>query len=311
MFKHLENKVVIISGSGGGADLFGGLPLYFEIIKTAKKVILANFSFTDEQSCEVSAEQKCAKKFNKYLYKIHKYEDHEGISKKCFPEARLASCLSHDVYAILIHDTLTVKDIEICYLDIIKEEGDVDYIYLVDGGIDVLLTGNEKGLGTPVEDMMHLKAVNLLDIKEKYVMAVGVDIDIAHGVHLDDLETRLKQLEPIKILEWKWDLKQSSVAKYKEIVSICQPVNTIVQSLIVASLDGHVGNYTPDHLKVRIDKNIIPLNSRICTAFVYPLLNIANDVIYLDKIKMDMNTDQVDDLISEIHPEIDDIANIV
>src|SRR5207245_5931249 len=32
-------------------------------------------------------------------------------------------------------------------------------IKLVDGGCDVILRGNEDNLGTPVEDIMHLKAI--------------------------------------------------------------------------------------------------------------------------------------------------------
>ena len=47
LIKTTNNKTVIISGCGGGYDIFGGLPLYFEIMKTAKKIILVNFSFID------------------------------------------------------------------------------------------------------------------------------------------------------------------------------------------------------------------------------------------------------------------------
>jgi len=132
-------------------------------------------------------------------------------------------------------------------------------------------------------------------------MAVGVDIDLGHRIKLTDLESRLQCLDKHKICEWKWNLTDPCVLKYKEIFNRCQPSNSIVHSLIIATLEGNFGYFTPKHLTGRIGKNIVNLNPRVCTAFIYPLEIIANGVIYLDKLNSEMNTLQVDEVISEVH----------
>lgn len=293
------DKSILIAGCGGGYDLFGGLPLYFR--NTAKKITMVNFSFTDQQSFDVLVENKLCEKITKYTYLVNGYKDCDGVSKRYCPEARLASELNHPVYAILIHENPTISDVRDSYNKIMDREGTPDCMYLVDGGCDVLLSGREEELGTPVEDMMHLKVANSLAIKEKYIMAVGVDLDMAHRVTLYDLETRLKDLEPLKVSEERWNLSDPSVAKYKEIFYKCQPINSIVHSLVVATLDGHSGTYLPPHLKGRIDENKIELNPRICTAFTYDMDKLAQSIVYLGDLMDDMDSDKVDEVINEIH----------
>jgi hypothetical protein len=46
----------------------------------------------------------------------------------------------------------------------------LDAIVLVDGGTDILMRGDESGLGTPEEDMASLAAVHGLDVPEKIVV---------------------------------------------------------------------------------------------------------------------------------------------
>lgn len=228
------------------------------------------------------------------------------FSNRFFPEAHLASCLQHSVYCILIHENPSVADLKECYRLMAAAEGPIDQLYLIDGGCDVLLTGAEPELGTPVEDMMHLQTIRHLDaVKDKYVMAVGVDVDCAHGVREQDLVARLDALAAHKLLEWRWSLDQPSVARrYRDVLSKCQPVNSIVQSRIVASCEGRRGLYTPAHLRARIGENKVALSARVCTAFVYPVRVVADAVLYLDQIQDSMTSDDVDALISRVHTSV-------
>jgi hypothetical protein len=295
-----KKKTVALAGCGGGYDIFGALPLYFEMVDQVGPVILINFSFTDEQSFQVAADHGFAKRFSPYLYRVDRFEPQDGISQSYFPEARLATCLATPVYAILIHTNPTLSDLKHAY-SIILAEAPIDCIYLVDGGCDVLLRGSEVELGTPVEDMMHLKVIHELDIAEKYVMAVGVDIDMAHRVTLQDLDNRLRDLEPFLIRKWEWTVADQAVSQYCHVFRKCQPINSIVHSLVVAAIEGHVGPFVPPHLLPRITENRVSLTPRVCTAFVYPLARIASEVLYLERMQDNMNTEQVDDLISEFH----------
>ena len=48
MYSHLQqSKSILLSGCGGGYDVFCGLDLYFNLISQAKKVVFGNYSFTN------------------------------------------------------------------------------------------------------------------------------------------------------------------------------------------------------------------------------------------------------------------------
>lgn len=60
----------------------------------------------------------------------------------------------------LIHGFLCCAADMVKAYEYILQKHNVHVAYLVDGGCDVLLSGDETELGTPVEDMMHLKALS-------------------------------------------------------------------------------------------------------------------------------------------------------
>ena len=63
-------------------------------------------------------------------------------------------------------------------------------IVLIDGGTDILMCGDETGLGTPEEDMASLAAVSGLEGVESFVASIGFGIDTFHGVcHAQVLES--------------------------------------------------------------------------------------------------------------------------
>ncbi|MFC6933743.1 DUF1152 domain-containing protein [Actinomadura yumaensis] len=71
---------------------------------------------------------------------------------------------------------------------------DADAVVLVDGGTDILLRGDEAGLGTPEEDMASLAAVRGLDVPEKIVVSLGFGVDsyrrAAASQHRERLDRR-------------------------------------------------------------------------------------------------------------------------
>jgi len=82
LFEELkESKTILLAGAGGGFDIFSGIPLYFNLKKQGKKVILANFSFT--WLAETTAE-----KIFPYCYKIRS-SDRDLSGRNYFPEKYL------------------------------------------------------------------------------------------------------------------------------------------------------------------------------------------------------------------------------
>ncbi len=329
LVKQSQDKIVLFAGCGGGYDLFGALPLMFRMQRAGvKEVVLTNFSFTDPQSLERLVELDLAKKWNPFMYEVKGYPQHDGgddlVSKTFCPEARLAQELKQSVFAILIHENPTLTQLEECYQLILKH-WHVEMLFLCDGGCDVLLTGAEEELGTPTEDMMHLFVMAGLvapkvdqplgqpiskegkDQKgqiKKYVIAVGVDVDMGHRVKDEDLTQRLEDLTQDLIFAWQYDVKHDDVSRYVDIVSSCQPVNSTVQSLVIAAAEGHTGFYTPPHLKARIGQNRVSLSKRVATLYCYPLDVIAKGCLYLHLLEGKQDTEQVDDLIGDFHSKL-------
>jgi hypothetical protein len=64
----------------------------------------------------------------------------------------------------------------------LREALELDAIVLVDGGTDILMFGDEAGLGTPQEDMTSLAAVSCTEVWVRMVACIGFGVDTYHGV---------------------------------------------------------------------------------------------------------------------------------
>lgn len=100
-----------------------------------------------------------------------------------FPEKHLAVRLRDHGYpdrVFLIRKGGTA-DIRAAYAWLARELR-LDAVVLVDGGTDLLMTGDEAGLGTPVEDITSLLAAHALDLAVELAVCVGFGVDAFHGV---------------------------------------------------------------------------------------------------------------------------------
>lgn len=181
LFRELENaKHVLIAGAGGGFDVFAGVPLLSTLRRKGCSVSLANLSFTNLQGVE-----------GRWLTDdcVEVRADTAGPTNY-FPERSLAQFLAKrgvdaPVYALAKRG---VEPVRHAY-ETLVEELRPDALLLVDGGTDILMRGDEAGLGTPTEDMTSLAAVRRLSIATKAVCCIGFGIDAFHGVrHAQFLE---------------------------------------------------------------------------------------------------------------------------
>jgi hypothetical protein len=164
---------VLIAGAGGGFDVYAGLPLAVALRGAGKQVFLANLTFTylgetdvDYLAPHLAAVTTTTKGADRY-----------------FPERRLAEWLADQgqpstVYAL---EKVGVRPLRAAYLRLVEALA-VQAIVLVDGGTDILMRGDEEGLGTPEEDMTSLAAVSKLDAVESFVASIGFGVDAFHGV---------------------------------------------------------------------------------------------------------------------------------
>ncbi|UBU15034.1 DUF1152 domain-containing protein [Nonomuraea gerenzanensis] len=92
-----------------------------------------------------------------------------------FPEGCLSRWLAAQgqpatVYAF---PKVGVRPLRAAYAELAEHLG-LDAVVLVDGGTDILMRGDEAGLGTPADDMTSLAAAHALDVPVKVVAAAGV-----------------------------------------------------------------------------------------------------------------------------------------
>jgi hypothetical protein len=176
-----DARRVLIAGAGGGFDIYAGLPLAFALWDQGVEVSLANFSFTQLERLEpedylapgVAVVTPATPDIDWY-----------------FPERALARWLA----ATTSRTPCTrfpragVQPLREAYQALV-DHLQPDAIVLVDGGTDILMTGDESSLGTPTEDMTSVAAVAGLAVATRLVVCLGFGIDAYHGVaHTQVLE---------------------------------------------------------------------------------------------------------------------------
>jgi hypothetical protein len=181
----IDCKNLLIAGTGGGFDIFCGLPIYFELKKHGISAHLANFSFSDIENVDFGI------RLTKTLI---------GVTPKpervypYFPELHLANWFkekrNEDVTVWCFHKTGAAPLTE--NYKILAKHLSLDGILLVDGGVDSLVRGDEAELGTAIEDMTSLFAVNQLsDISVRVLACVGfgTEQNLTHAHILENISS--------------------------------------------------------------------------------------------------------------------------
>nr|WP_042189478.1 DUF1152 domain-containing protein [Kibdelosporangium sp. MJ126-NF4]CEL18711.1 FIG01133369: hypothetical protein [Kibdelosporangium sp. MJ126-NF4]CTQ96437.1 FIG01133369: hypothetical protein [Kibdelosporangium sp. MJ126-NF4] len=176
LFTRLRDaRRVLIAGAGGGFDVYAGIPLALALRAAGKDVHLANLSFTNLTALDIDSWVQPG------VAAVTPSTD--GVKGGYFPERVLATWLAAEklpstVYAF---PRVGVRPLRLAYESLLSHLG-IDAIVLVDGGTDILLRGDEVGLGTPEEDMTSLAAVAGIEGVQRLVVCIGFGIDTYHGV---------------------------------------------------------------------------------------------------------------------------------
>jgi len=234
---------ILISGCGGGYDIFVGLPLYFKLTHMGYTCYLASFGSADNLNLD--------KIGSFYVVTPNKQSGLEMI----FPEQLLANTLGVNVYLYSDYNLATLKS---GYQTLIHELN-INTTIIVDGGCDSLLTGDEINLASPLEDYMTLAAVR--DINNCYLLCCGVDVefqthDNIEGILEQDFNHAMSYLSPVDC--GRYNLEDSDtpyVQKYIDTVLACIPERTLINSSIICSIWGIEGPYRPAWMVNRFGNN--------------------------------------------------------
>lgn len=122
-----RGKAVVLSGCGGGADVYGTALLLHGLQRVARKTVLVSLSFTHETMLNQFASTTpdvVRRTLGRRLYFV---QPNEGLAtallekKDYFPEALMAARIGHGVYIIVLPD-LTIGGIKDCYRAIYEAE---------------------------------------------------------------------------------------------------------------------------------------------------------------------------------------------
>jgi hypothetical protein len=275
----LENShCILVAGAGGGFDVYAALPIYERLRLLGKKVFLANLSF-------VSLGTTNAQMLTRALYAVEPTTTGQDFY---FPERTLAQFLSRrgDTVSVYAFEKLGVAPLREGYAHLVQSLG-LDAIVLVDGGTDILLRGDEAGLGTPAEDMASLGAVAAMNVPTRIVACIGFGVDTYHGVcHANWLENvaaltaERAFLGATALLE-----RMPEVRLYLDAVNTAdlrtplQP--SIVNGSTVSSIEGRFGDY---HRNPRTQSSKLFINPLMSLLWTFDLAAVARRNLYLDRL---------------------------
>ena len=269
-----KSNNILISGIGGGFDIFSGLPLYFGLQSNGKIVHLANLSFSklpSEYDFRVSA---ALLRVTATTPSVTSY----------FPEKYLAQWFHSRGQDISVYcfERTGVRPILEGYQALISKLG-VDTIILVDGGTDSLMRGDESGLGTPQEDIASITAVHELKIERKLLVCLGFGVDRFHGVcHAHFLEgvadlIRLGgYLGMFSIMEDMPEVKLYREATESVFKKMPNSIS-IVSSSILSALKGQYGDY---HTSPRTRGSKLWINPLMPVYWCFNLAQVAHRILY-------------------------------
>jgi len=271
---------ILIAGAGGGFDVYTGLPMYERLRSLGKRVYLANLSFTYLGGTS-------ARPLTPALYAVDKTTTGEDMY---FPERTLASFLSSrtgDHVTVYAFDRMGVAAIREGYRHLVQSLS-LDAIILADGGTDILMRGDEAGLGTPAEDIMSLAAVARLDVPTRIVTCVGFGIDTYHGIcHANWLENVAGLIETGGFLG-AMALRQQmpEVQTYINAVNAADQATpgrpSIVNGSVLSAIEGRFRDY---HRTTRTQSSQLFISPLMSLVWAFDLSAVARRNLYLDRLE--------------------------
>lgn len=281
LFSRLESaRRVLVAGAGGGFDIYAGLPIALSLLHQGKDVTLANLTFSSIDSLPLGdwvAPDVAAVTPESSPYQTY------------FPERTLAQWLARHGYPSTVHALarVGVQPLREAYLALIERHR-IDAVVLVDGGTDILMRGDESGLGTPEEDLASVAALAGIDVPERLIVSVGFGVDAYHGVSHGLVLENIAALERDGAYLGAFSLSRSTRegALYLDAVAHAQE-NTpdhpsIVNGSIAAAVRGSFGDV---RFTSRTKGSELFINPLMSLCFAFELEGVARNCLYLDRIE--------------------------
>jgi hypothetical protein len=278
LLKRLENsRNVLVAGCGGGFDVYAAVPLAQYLSVIGKSIVYANFSFTNLWLCG-------GDRVTETMWRV----DQECNELPYFPEKWLAEWLlacgqSAPVYAFAKSG---VRPLSAAYSWIMQHH-QIDLVLLVDGGTDSIIFGDEPGLGTVVEDVVSMVAVDKAAGGRSLLAAIGFGVDHYHGVShrafLENVAQLTREGGFLGAFSLLPDMPEA--AAFLDLVAYAnqrQPLHqSIVCNSIASALRGEIGNY---HSTNRTSGSELFINPLMSQYWTFDLSRVMPHVVYAGQL---------------------------
>ncbi|WP_030247417.1 DUF1152 domain-containing protein [Streptomyces sp. NRRL S-350] len=296
----LASDRILIAGAGGGFDVYAGLPLALALRAADKEVHLANLSFSDLYGLpqEVWTEPDLAM-----------IGPDTPAPGGYFPERTLARWLNRHGMpdTVWAFPKVGVQPLREAYRALVGRLG-VDAVLLVDGGTDILMRGDEAGLGTPEEDMASLAAVaGLTEVPERLVACLGFGIDAYHGVNHTLVLENLAALDRAGGYLGAFSIPRDSreAVLYLDAVEHARAAfpehPSIVNGSVAAALRGEFGNV---RFTERTNGSDLFVNPLMAVYFGVTVEALAAENRYLDRLEHTVLIRQIATAIARFQDEL-------
>lgn len=290
---------ILVAGAGGGFDVYAGLPLALALMDDGKEVHLANLSFSSLDGLPLDAWSEAD------VAAVTPGTPGRG---PYFPEGALARWLDRHGLPSTVHafPKVGVRPLRAAYRHLV-EKLELDAIVLVDGGTDILMRGDEAGLGTPEEDMASLAAVHGLDVPEKLVVCLGFGVDAYHGVNhaqvLENLAALSRDGAYLGAVSIPFDSREAALyldaVDYAHASTPTRP--SIVNGSIAAAVRGLFGDV---RFTDRTRGGELFINPLMAMYFAVDLDGLARRSLYLDRLEDTRLMRQVHSVIADFREEL-------
>jgi hypothetical protein len=306
-FQRLESsKTVLLAGAGGGFDVFCGLPLMHWLLTAGKTVHLANLSFTNLSMIEGPRPHPS----------LVRVDRHSTGPVEYFPEAHLVDFLNlagdfsafpqlsdSVIYAIENNGAAGVRS---AYQWMVQEL-QPDTIIVIDGGTDMLMRGDERGLGTPEEDWSTLVAAHEVQVETKLLACLGFGIDAFHGVcHHHFLENVSALIKTGGYLGC-WGLNASDPG-FEFFQSACKSafrrmpdILSIVNGSILDAVNGEFGDF---HSTPRTRGSELFINPLMSLFWGFDIDKVAEQNLFLNQIRETTTRRELARTIESLHDHL-------
>jgi hypothetical protein len=240
-------KRVLLLGAGGGYDVFGAVPLFAELRERGIHADFASVSFTALEALSGAVRHPAVD----CLYRV----DAACAVGTCYcPEAWLARWLGEaqscpqPVWGLA---KTGVRPLRRALSTLVADLG-CDLVVLVDGGIDLILRGDETSLGTPSEDLATLGAAARLDVPFM-ATCIGFGTELREGIPHAQVLERIAELQRAGAFLGATSLVSTSLAgrAYRDALAFVRAGQadqrgTRIHDVIVRAMDGEFGGQVAD-----------------------------------------------------------------